>query len=142
MRAWWPIWFGIVMVAAATTGAGTAALAVAAAALIAVVGSVWWPAAATIAVLLATATVLLGEPAPVFTALAGLSAAGYLVLRHNDGRAPAPALLAAVGFAAAGALVVVVPRDVPWLPLAAPLAVFAAVVLALSPFLRDGPPPR
>ncbi|PEG44510.1 hypothetical protein CRI77_00320 [Mycolicibacterium duvalii] len=129
------------MVAAATPGADTAALAVAAAALIAVLASVWWRAAATIAVLLATATVLLGEPAPMYTALAGLSAAGYLVLRHNDGRAPAPALLAAVGFAAAAALVVVIPLHVPWLPLAAPLAAFGAVVLALSPLLRDGSPP-
>lgn len=141
MKALWPTLFGAVMVVAAASFADTAqALTAAAASLVAVVLSVWWRPAATGAVLLAAGTALLGAPAPMYTALAGLAAAAFLVLRHNEGRAPAPAMVAAVAFAAAAALVAAMPLEVPWLPLIAPLALFVGFVVALSPYLRQRNP--
>jgi hypothetical protein len=130
-----PLAFGTLMVAAAGRDADGPALAAAGAALLSVVGAVWLRPAATAAVLLAVLTVVLGGPAPMFTALSGLSATAYLVLRHGAGRAAAPAVLAAVGFAAAGAVAVLLPVAVPWLPLAAPLALLAGYLLAVRPYV-------
>lgn len=130
-----PSAFGVVMVGAAGYGADGVALAVAAAALVAAMAGAWWWQAATVAVLLTILTVTLADPAPMYTALAGLAATAYLVLRHDTGRATAPTMLAAVGFAAVGAVALVVPVEVAWLPLAAPLALLAGYLLALKPFL-------
>lgn len=113
---------------------------VAGAALVAVLVAVWLRPAATAAVLLAVLTVVLSAPAPLYAALAGLAATAYLVLRHGAASATAPTMAAAVGFAAAATVAVVVPVDLPWLPLAAPLALLAGYLLALRPFLAKSAP--
>lgn len=134
--------FGVVMVAAAglqTHGLATI-LAMAAAAVV-VAGIVARPVS-TVAVLLAAASTLASDAPPTITALAGLSAACYLVLRHTEAGstrligASAPAMLAALGFAFIGVLAASFPFELPWLPLLAPLAVFAIYVLATRPFYR------
>jgi hypothetical protein len=128
-----PLAFGVFMVGAAAYRADTAATIAAAGALGAVVLSVWVRQAATVAVLLALVTVVLAEPAPMHTVLAGLAAASYLVLRHTD--PTVPTMLFTVGFAGAAAVVVALPVHVPWLPLVAPLALLAGYLLALRPFV-------
>lgn len=130
--------FGVLMVGAAAARAEGPALLVAAAALSAVLLAGWLRPAATAAVLLTALTVVLADPAPMYTALAGLAATAYLVLRHGVGTATAPTMLAAVGFAAVGTVAVALPVQVPWLPLAAPLALLAGYLLALRPYLVGG----
>ncbi|MBX7431704.1 hypothetical protein JDV09_06220 [Mycobacterium sp. Y57] len=123
------------MVAAAARGADGPALAVAACALIAVPIGWWLRSAAVAAVLLAVATIALADPAPMFTAVAGLCAAGYLALHHGAGRTTVPTALFAVGFAVTAATVVALPVALPWLPLAAPLVLLGALLAALWPYL-------
>ncbi|OAN36071.1 hypothetical protein [Mycolicibacterium iranicum] len=125
--------FGILMVGAAAYRAEGPSLVIAAVAVVAVVVSVWWRPAATAAVLLVVATVVVADSAPMHTLLAGLAAAVYLVLRHTDPTVPTMAF--AVGFAGAVAVAVALPVQVPWLPLAAPLALLGAFLLVLRPFL-------
>lgn len=133
-KALLPLVFGVVMVgAAARTGDGWA-LAAAAAALAAVAGGIWWRPAAGVAVGLTMLTVVLAAPAPLDTTLAGLAATAYLVTRHDA--ATVPTMTAAVGFATVTALVVAVPVEMPWLPLAAPLMLLAGYLLAVRPYLR------
>ena len=127
--------FGVLMVAAAGYGAHGYAVPAAGAALTAVLVSAWVPSAATVAVLGAVLTIGLADPAPMYTVLAGLAAAVYLVVRHT--LPTAPTMYFALGFAGAAAVAVLVPVQVPWLPLAAPLLLLAAYVLALSPFGRS-----
>ena len=80
----------------------------------------------------------------MLAALAGLSAACYLVLRYTEGGraavigASAPAMLAALGFTFVGVLAASFPFELPWLPLLAPLAVFGIYVLATRPFYKAG----
>ena len=99
---------------------------------------------ATVAVLFAAAAIVAAEAPPMLAALAGLSAACYLVLRYTEGGstriigASAPALLAALGFTFVGVLAASFPFELPWLPLLAPLAVFGIYVLATRPFYRAG----
>ena len=50
---------------------------------------------------------------------------------------PAPTLAGAVGFTFAGLVATACPLQLPWLPLLAPLAVFAVYLLATRPFLRN-----
>ncbi|MEE9243053.1 MAG: hypothetical protein V3U55_03210 [Mycobacterium sp.] len=130
-----PTVFGVLMVGAAGHRASQPALILTAAALAAVLVARWLRPVATVAVLLTVFTVVLADPAPMYTALAGLAATAYLVLRHGAGRATGPTMLAAVGFAAVVTLAMAVPVQVPWLPLAAPLVLLAAYLLALRPFL-------
>ena len=68
--------FGFLMVGAAAFRADGPAVVVAVVAVAAVVASAWWRPAATVAVLLAVATVVLADSAPMHTLLAGLAAAG------------------------------------------------------------------
>lgn len=132
-KALLPLMFGVVMVgAAARTGDGWALAA--AAALAAVAGGIWWRPAAGVAVGLTVLTVVLAAPAPLDTTLAGLAATAYLVTRHDA--ATVPTMTAAVGFATVTALVVAVPVEMPWLPLAAPLMLLAGYLLAVRPYLR------
>jgi hypothetical protein len=134
--------FGLLMVGLAAVGSHGPAVAAAAAALIAVgVGMAFRPAA-TIAVLLSVATIVVSNPSHVLVALSGLCAAAYLVCRHAVGM-PAglvigswPTVIAAVGFTFAGLVATSFPLQLPWLPLAAPLAGLAIYVLALRPFLN------
>lgn len=133
--------FGLLMVGGVAAGCRGFALVVAAAALIAVgVGTAIRPAA-TLAVLLAVATVMLSTPPLVLVALSGLSAAAYLVCRYAVGTPAAvvreswPTAVAAVGFSFTGLVAVSFPLQLPWLPLAAPLGALAIYVLAARPFL-------
>jgi hypothetical protein len=134
--------FGLLMVGLAAVGSHGLAVAAAAAALIAVgVGMAFRPAA-TIAVLLSMATIVVSNPPHVLVALSGLCAAAYLVCRHAVGM-PAglvmrswPTVIAAVGFTFAGLVATSFPLQLPWLPLAAPLACLAIYVLAARPFLN------
>jgi drug/metabolite transporter (DMT)-like permease len=126
------------MVGSATVGShGPAAVAGGVAVIAVGVGMAFRPAA-TLAVLLTVLTIGLSNPSQLLAALSGLCAAAYLVCRHAAG-APAagagPTMVAAVGFMFAGLVATSFPLQVPWLPLAAPLAVLAIYVLATRPFL-------
>lgn len=133
--------FGLLMVGSAASGSHGVAVAAWVAALIAVgIGTVFRPAA-TVAALLAVATIVLSDPPLVFVAPSGLCAAAYLVCCHAVGAA-APVVLgswstvvAAVGFTFAGLVATSFPLQVPWLPLAAPLAALAIYLLAIRPFV-------
>lgn len=136
--------FGLMMVAAAGFQTEGIAMILAMAAAVAVTAAIALRVAATAAVLLAAAAVVVSDAPPMFAAVAGLSAACYLVLRHTEGVSTAviggsaPALLAALGFAFVGVLAASFPFELPWLPLLAPLAVFGMYVLATRPFYRAG----
>ncbi|TFV57700.1 hypothetical protein E4P42_14840 [Mycobacterium sp. PS03-16] len=126
------------MVTASAAQATGAQLIPAVAALAAVLGGAVWRPAATLAVLLTVGTLAVAVPAPMVTVLSGLTAALYLVLRHGPGTVTPPSMLAVTGFAAVAALVTAAPLHVPWLPLAAPLALLGAYLVAVRPFLRGG----
>ena len=96
------------------------------------VGTVFRPAA-SLAVLITAAVIVLADAPALFTAPSGLWAAGYLVLRHTAA-ATAPTVVGAVGFTAAGLGAASLPMQVPWVPVLAPLAVLAAYVLVIRPF--------
>jgi hypothetical protein len=125
--------FGLVMVASAAVqadGPGLVAAVVAAAAVLA--GSVFRPAA-TVAVLLTVAAIVLADAPPVLTATSGLCAAAYLVLRYTVA-VTSPTVLGAVGFTVAGLAAASLPFQLPWVPLLAPLAVLVLYVLVTRPF--------
>jgi hypothetical protein len=110
-------------------------------ALIAVGVGIAFRPAATVAVLLAVATIALSESPHVLTALSGLCAAAYLVCRYAAGPSTTivlgswPTVVAAGGFTFAGIVATSFPLQLPWLPLAAPLVALAIYVLATRPFL-------
>jgi hypothetical protein len=133
--------FGLLMVGLAADGSHGPAVGAWATALLAVAAGTVFRPAATLAVLLSVATIVLSDPPLVFVALSGLCAAAYLVCRHAVG-APAgvvlgswPTAVGALGFTLAGLIATSVPLQLPWLPLAAPLAALAVYVLAVRPFL-------
>jgi hypothetical protein len=134
---------GVLMVAAVGIGASGTARIAAAAALVAVTVAVWLRPVSTFAVLLTVLAVALsGAPATV-AAVSGLSAAAYLVLRHAAGSGSGldvvsgATMVSAVGFTLVGLVSTAFPLRLPWLPLLAPLAVFAVYLLATRPYLRD-----
>jgi hypothetical protein len=129
------------MVGLVTVGSDGLAAAAGIVALIAVgVGMAFRPAA-TVAVLLVVATIVLSDPPYVLTALSGLCAAAYLVCRYAAGPLASvvmgswPTVVAAGGFTFAGLVATSFPLQLPWLPLAAPLGALAIYVLATRPFL-------
>lgn len=125
--------FGLVMVAAAALESDDLALALCAMAVIMVLaGNVFRPAA-TLAVLSTAAALALASAMPALAALCGLSGAAYLVLRHTAD-VTVPTVIGALGFTTVGMVAVLMPFELPWVPLVAPLAVLAAVVLATRPF--------
>ena len=133
--------FGLLMVGLVAVGSHGLAAAAGVVTLIVVgVGIVFRPAA-TVAVLLAVATIVLSDSPHVLTALSGLCAAAYLVCRYAAGPSTAivlgswPTVVAAVGFTFAGIVATSFPLQLPWLPLAAPLGALAIYVLATRPFL-------
>ena len=134
---------GLLMVAAAGAGTHGTARVVAVSALVAVVAAVLVRPVATIAVLLTVAVIALTGPAAIVAAVAGLSAAVYLVLRHGAASGigldsvSVATLASALGFTLAGLVATAFPLQLPWLPLLAPLAVFAIYLLATRPFLHD-----
>ncbi|OBG60864.1 hypothetical protein A5702_03765 [Mycobacterium sp. E3339] len=143
-RLWAPVFsiaFGLLMVGLAADGSHGLAVTAWAAALFAVAAGTVFHPAATLAVLLAVVTIILSEPPPVFVALSGLCAAAYLVCRHAAGPAAGavmgswPTAVGAVGFTLAGLAATSFPLQLPWLPLAAPLAALGVYVLAVRPFL-------
>jgi hypothetical protein len=111
---------------------------------VAVLAGIALRVAATVAVLSAAAAIVTSDAPPMLAALAGLSAACYLVLRYTEAGlagvigASAPALLAALGFTFVGVLAASFPFELPWLPLLAPLAVLGIYVLATRPFYKAG----
>ncbi|HUE35642.1 MAG TPA: hypothetical protein VMQ38_22905 [Mycobacterium sp.] len=129
------------MVGLVAVGSDGLAAAAGIVALIAVgVGMAFRPAA-TVAVLLVVATIVLSDPPYVLTALSGLCAAAYLVCRYAAGPLTSvvmgswPTVVAAGGFTFAGLVATSFPLQLPWLPLAAPLGALAIYVLATRPFL-------
>ncbi len=136
--------FGLVMVAAVGFQTVGAALILAMSVAVMVMAGIVFRVAATVAVLLAAATMVISQAAPMLAAVAGLSAACYLVLRHTElGStrvlgASAPAMIAALGFAFVGVVAASFPFELPWLPLLAPLVGFAIYVLATRPFYPTG----
>ena len=130
--------FGLLMVAAAAVGAGGPSLAVVAVAVTAVVVAIRVTAAATVAVGCTVVLIVLTDPPPIVAVLAGLAAAAYLVLRHTthvDQSMAWPTVAGAVGLSAVGMAAALVPADVPWLPLVAPVAVLAVYVIVTRPFV-------
>jgi hypothetical protein len=136
IRALLPTVCGLLMVAASAGRVEGPQLALVAAAALAVLAGAVFRPAATLAVLCAVATIAVSDPAPMFTALAGLAAAAYLLLRHGEHAVTPPSLLAAAGFGALATVVAALPVHLPWLPLAAPLALFGGYLVALRPYLR------
>jgi hypothetical protein len=134
---------GLLMVAAVGVGTYGPARAVAASALVAVLAAILFRPVATLAVLLVVTVIALTGPAATVAAVAGLSAAVYLVLRHGAASGigldsvSVATLVSALGFTLAGLVATAFPLQLPWLPLLAPLAVFAIYLLATRPFLRD-----
>ena len=128
--------FGLLMVAAAAMGADRPALVGAVLAAVAVLaGNIFRPMA-TLAVLIDVAVLVLADAPPMLTALSGLCAAAYLVLRHTS-TVTAPTVMGGVGFAIAGLATASIPVQLPWVPLVAPVAVLAVYVLATRPFWAD-----
>ncbi len=132
--------FGVLMVGLAAVGSHGPGVAAGAAALVAVAAGVVYRPAATLAVSLCVATILVTDPSLVFAAWCGLCAAAYLVCRHAVGTPEGvvmwswPTVVAAVGFTFAGLVATSFPLQLPWLPLAAPLGVLAIYVVATRPF--------
>jgi hypothetical protein len=135
--------FGFLMVAAVGTGSHGPTLIAVTSALVAVLAGTLFRPAATLAVLLTVVVIVLSDAAAPLAAAAGLSAAIYLVSRHAAGSGTgldsvsAATMVGAVGFTFAGLVATAFPLQLPWLPLLAPLAVFAVYLLATRPFLRD-----
>jgi hypothetical protein len=134
---------GLLMVAAVGVGTHGQAQVVAACALVAVVAAIPLRPIATLAVLLTVLVIAMTSPSAVVAAVAGLSAAVYLMLRHAAASGvgldsvSAATLVSAVGFTLAGLVATAFPLQLPWLPLLAPLAVLAIYLVATRPFLRN-----
>ncbi len=131
--------FGLLMVGLAGLGSQRPAVVAGVAALIAVGAGTVFRFAATLGVLLSVVTIVLSGPSLVFAALSGLCAAAYLLCRHTIGTPSGasigqPTIVAAVGFTFAGLVAASFPLQLPWLPLAAPLAVLAIYLVATRPF--------
>jgi hypothetical protein len=128
--------FGLVMIAASAVQADGPTLVAAGLAAVAVLAGIVFRAAATLAVLITGAVIVIADAPGLLAALSGLSAAGYLVLRHTVS-VTAPTVVGAVGFTAAGLAATSLPIQLPWVPLLAPLAVVVAYVLVTRPFWGD-----
>ena len=127
--------FGLLMVAAVALQADAPALTAAAVAAVAVLVSVQWPWSATLAVVACVASIALSDVNPVITALAGLNATCYLLLCHAGAREvfSRATIVGALGCSALGLVATSIPAQLPWVPLAAPLAVLAMFVLVAQP---------
>ena len=134
---------GLLMVAAVGIGSHGPTLIAATSAAVAVTAATLFRPVATFAVLLTVVAIALSGPPATLAAVSGLSAAIYLVLRHAAGSGigldsvSGATMVSAVGFTLVGLVATAFPLQVAWLPLVAPLAVFAVYLLAARPFLRD-----
>lgn len=137
--------FGLVMVAATAVAADGPSLWVAVLAVVMVAAGIRVPAAATLAVLLSVLLIALSDPPPMAAALAGLAATAYLLLRHTrnvDAAVAAPTVVGALSFSAVGLGAVVIPQNIPWLPLVAPAVVVLSYVIVVQPLLATRHPNR
>jgi hypothetical protein len=134
---------GLLMVAVAGIGSHGPTLIVATSAVAAVTAAILFRPVATLAVLLTVALIALSGPPATLAAVSGLCAAVYLVLRHAAGSGvgldsvSGATMVSTVGFTLVGLAATAFPLQLPWLPLLAPLGVFAIYLLATRPFLRD-----
>ncbi|MGB9248576.1 MAG: hypothetical protein WCC28_02160 [Mycobacterium sp.] len=134
---------GVLMVAAVGIGAHGSTRVAAASAVAAVAIAILFGPVATLAVLLTVVAIALSGPPATVAAVSGLSAAAYLVLRHAASSGAGldsvsgATMVSAVGFTLVGLVATAFPLRLPWLPLLAPLAVFAVYLLATRPYLRD-----
>jgi hypothetical protein len=133
--------FGLMMVAATDPRTHWLALWTAGLALAAMLTGVRFRWAATVAVLLTALTLAISTPSLMLSAVSGLCATGYLVMRHTSGpisAGPTRATVgAAVSFSAVGAVVAAIPLDVAWVPLVAPFGLLGAYALVIHPYLRQ-----
>lgn len=127
--------FGLLMAAAAAVGTDGLALSAAAVAALAVLVGIRIRSAATVAVVACACAIAIADPAPAAAVLAGLCAAAYLVLRHASGSETAtlPTIVGALALSLLTYAATIVPLELAWLPLAAPLAVFAVYVIVVRP---------
>ena len=134
---------GVLMVAAVGIGAHGSTRVAATSAVAAVTLAVLFRPVATLAVLLTVVAITLSGPPATVAAVSGLSAAAYLVLRHAASNGAGldsvsvATMVSGVGFTLVGLVATAFPLRLPWLPLLAPLAVFAVYLLATRPYLRD-----
>jgi len=134
---------GVLMVGTAGIGSHGPTLIAATSAMVAVLAGTLFRPVATLAVLLTVVVIALSGPAAPLAALSGLSAAVYLVLRHAAGSGTGfdsvsgATLAGAGGFTFAGLVATAFPLQLPWLPLLAPLAVFAVYLVVTRPFIRN-----
>jgi len=132
--------FGLLMVASTALVAEGPSLVGAALAVVAVLFGIRFAGAATLAVMISVVVALLADAPPMSTALAGVAAAAYLVLRYSnsvESVVTAPTAVGALGFSAIGLGATVIPVSVPWLPLAAPVAVLVSYVIVVKPLLAQ-----
>src|SRR4051812_20102321 len=128
------------MVAASAIAARQLSLVAAAAAAIAVVLGVRFAFAATLAVTMSVVTSMLADTPPMGTALAGLAAAAYLVLRHArnvESVSAAPTIVGALSLTAVALGASVITVSVPWVPLAAPVVVLLSYLIVVQPLLAE-----
>ena len=134
---------GVLMVAAVGIGAHGSTRVAATSAVAAVTIAVLFRPVATLAVVLTVVAIALSGPPATVAAVSGLSAAAYLVLRHAASNGAGldsvsvATMVSAVGFTLVGLVATAFPLRLPWLPLLAPLAVFAVYLLSTRPYLRD-----
>lgn len=129
--------FGFVMVAAAALPADDASLGVCGFAVIMVLLGNVFRVAATVAVLATVVVIVMASTSPAYAALCGLAGAAYLVLRYTSD-VMVPTVVGALLFTAVALTAVVLSPELPWVPLAAPLAVLTAVVLVTRPYWAGG----
>ena len=137
MRALSPA-FALLMIAAGALGAVGVDFAVVGVAVVAVAAGVRWAGAATLAVGCVVVLLVRTDPPPTVAAIAGIAATAYLVTRfveRPDDVVSRPTVAAAMGLSALALLAAIVPVEVVWLPLAVPVAVLAAYVVVVRPFL-------
>jgi hypothetical protein len=134
---------GVLMVAAVGIGSHGSTRVAATSALVALTIAVLFRPVATLAVLLTVVAIALSGPPATVAAVSGLSAAAYVVLRHAASNGAGldsvsgATMVSAVGFTVVGLVATAFPLRLPWLPLLAPLAVFAVYLLATRPYVRD-----
>lgn len=131
--------FGALMVAAAAGPAGPWGLAAVALAAVAIAAGVFVRTAAVVAVPLTVVAIGLGDPAPLFTAVSGLSAAAYLLTRYADEATTltVPTAAGMLGFAVAGVVVTAIPLRLTWVPLMAPAIVAVILILVVAPLVVE-----
>lgn len=133
--------FGLLMVVTAGATGGPVVLAVLGLALVAVAVSLFDPRAAMAAVLLSILALALSDPAPVFAAVSGMSAAAYLLTRYaavsGAVTLTVPAVAGLIGFTVGGLAATAVAVPVDWIPLLAPAIIAAVLIVVAVPLLAD-----